>query len=151
MKWSLLRNVLSKKAKTQGVLICTWCYLKKKVVLDVSYMHACFLLQESSKCCSPPINVVVRTAFECASRHMLKALKHYGSCFYETDLLKKQFYLFVSLIPSHVQFVFNEPEHGDYYANSFKGKSLVLWLGYIFLTHCFMSCSFNILCQMGRE
>ena len=123
MKWSLLRNVLSKKAKTQGVLICTWCYLKKKVVLDVSYMHACFLLQESSKCCSPPINVVVGTAFECASRHMLKALKHYGSCFYETDLLKKQFYLFVSLlIPSHVQLFLMNQRTGTTMTIHSKGK-----------------------------
>ena len=91
-------------------------------------MHACFLLQESSKCCSPPINVVVRTAFECASRHMLKASNIMDLAFTKQICLENSFTYFSSLlIPSHVQFVFNEPEHGDY-ANSSNGKSLVHYL-----------------------
>jgi hypothetical protein len=136
-----LRTVLSKKKpKHRGLDLylmlssnsnkkCTWCV-----------MHACFLLQESSKCCSPPIiNVVVRTAFECASRHMLK---HYGSCFAKLQVCLEKTILPVFLLNSKSCTVCFQWT---------RARGLYMPIHLKVRIACFMSCSFSMLCQMRRE
>lgn len=129
------------KSQNTGVLICTWCYLQiqiKKCTWCV--MHACFLLQESSKCCSPPIiNVVVRTAFECASRHMLK---HYGSCFAKLQVCLEKTILPVFLLNSKSCTVCFQWT---------RARGLYMPIHLKVRIACFMSCSFSMLCQMRRE